>query len=253
LTTRLESNLRALTARIEQACKACEPCEKGGRAPKEIELVCVTKSVEPSTALELSRLGVLDLGENRLQELVRKADFFQERGAQARWHFIGHLQRNKVRRAVGLAAVFHSIDSLRLLDTLQRACAEEQRTALIYLEVELTGGVTRSGFRADEIPAALRRVGELDRLRCAGLMTLGPAPSADASASARASRAVFARLRELRDALGGEGFEGPRAKLSMGMTSDLEAAIAEGSDVVRVGSALFEGVQPGGDPVGAEA
>jgi len=247
LTTRLESNLRALTARIERACG------DAGRAPEEIELVCVTKSVEPSTALELWRLGQLDLGENRLQELVRKTDTFQEHGARVRWHFIGHLQRNKVRRAVGLATVFHSIDSLRLLDTLQKACAEQQRTALVYLEVELTGGATRSGFSAEQLPAALQRVRELERLRCAGLMTLGPAPSEDAEASARASRAVFARLRELRETLGCEGFVDGRPKLSMGMTSDLEAAVAEGSDVVRVGSALFEGVQPGGDRVGAEA
>jgi len=247
LTTRLESNLRALSARIERAC------EKAGRAPEEIELVCVTKSVEPSTALELSRLGQLDLGENRLQELVRKTDFFQAHGARVRWHFIGHLQRNKVRRAVGLAAVFHSIDSLRLLDALQAVCAEEQRTVEVLLEVELTGGAARTGFGPGELPAALRRVRELDRLRCVGLMTLGPAPSADVAGSARASRAVFARLRELRDDLTGEGFAGARAKLSMGMTSDLEAAIAEGSDVVRVGSALFEGVQPGGGRVEAKA
>ena len=248
MTTRLESNLRALTARIERAC------EIAGRAPEEIELVCVTKSVEPSTALELARLGQLELGENRLQDLVRKSDFFQEHGAQVRWHFIGHLQRNKVRRAVGLASVFHSIDSLRLIDALQRVCAEERRAIDVFLEVELTGGATRSGFSPDELPAALRRVREHDRLRCVGLMTLGPAPTSDdASGSERVSRAVFARLRELRDAIGGEAFAGGRAKLSMGMTSDLEAAIAEGSDLIRVGSALFEGVQSNGDRVGAEA
>ena len=247
MTTRLESNLRALTARIERAC------EIAGRAPEEIELVCVTKSVEPSTALELAQLGQLELGENRLQDLVRKTDFFQEHGAQVRWHFIGHLQRNKARRAVGLAAVFHSIDSLRLIDALQRVCAEQQRAVEVFLEVELTGGATRSGFSPDELRAALRHVREQERLRCVGLMTLGPAPTSDVQGSARASRAVFARLRELRDAMDGAAFAGGRAKLSMGMTSDLEAAIAEGSDVIRVGSALFEGVQRGGDRVGAEA
>jgi hypothetical protein len=240
----LETNLNALRARIEQALA------RARRPAGDVQLVAVTKSVAPGVALDLARLlarsGLaVELGESRVSELERKAAACAEARVPARWHLIGHLQRNKARRALQHAQVLHSVDSPRLLAALERIAAESGRRVAVYLEVELSGIAGRTGLGAGEVAAAVRHARELARVELVGLMTMGPPPEAGASAS----RAVFARLRELRDELARElpaAFGGRPARLSMGMTSDLEAAILEGSDCVRVGSALFEGVVPDG-------
>ena len=238
--TRLETNLDALCERVERAL------ERAQRPPGSLQLVAVTKSVGPAAALDLARLFAkrglaVELGENRVTELEQKAQQFQAEQVPARWHLIGHLQRNKARRALQHAAVLHSVDSPRLLDALQRVAEEADRRVEVYLEVELTGIAGRTGFAAGEAAAAVVHARQLERIELVGLMTMGPPPAADPAPT----RAAFARLRGLRDDLARElpsAFGGRPARLSMGMTSDFEAAILEGSDCVRIGSALFEGV-----------
>jgi len=238
LRARLETNLEAVRARIAKAC------DLAGRAPDEVHLLAVTKSAGAEPAAGLSALGQSDLGEARVQDLERKAEWFERHGARARWHLIGHLQRNKVRKAVRHADVIHSVDSLRLLEALERVAGEEGRSPRVYFEVKLAGGETRTAMPPERLDESLRRAASLEHVIPVGLMTMAPMPDAE-DTEQLAARTVFRRLRELRDGLAPEltaAFEGGRVELSMGMSADLEAAVLEGADVVRVGTALFEGL-----------
>jgi len=235
----LEANLARVRARIAAA----------ERAHAHARLIAVTKSVDLETTLALARLGVRELGENRTDRLERKALALaalpQSERPDVRWHMIGHLQRNKAQVAVEHAGAIHSIDSPRLLASLARLSSELERDLDGYLEVELTGIATRSGFAPDALGAVLDAPLVLGRLRLRGLMTMA-APDANARAGELATqgsaRRTFAALRELAHSLPRERFAEGRVELSMGMSDDLEAALAEGADVVRVGSALFEGL-----------
>jgi pyridoxal phosphate enzyme (YggS family) len=241
LATALETRLEALLARIARACR------HAGRGPDCVRLVAVTKGAGPEEAAELVGLGQLDLGESRVQALEEKAAWLAARGLHPRWHLLGHLQRNKARRAVVLAEEIHSVDSLRLLETLERVAEEEGRRPRIYLELNLTGAAVRTGLPLGDLAAAIDAARELPHLELAGLMTMAPEPDAGA-APADGARAVFRRLRELRDALEPQraaAFAQGRAQLSMGMSADFEQAIAEGADLVRVGSALVGRVGAG--------
>jgi PLP dependent protein len=235
----LRSNLERVRRRIASACAAA------GRAAGEVRLVAVTKSVGEALAVELAELGQVDLGESRVQELERKAPALAEAGHAVRWHLIGHLQRNKVRKALAHASEIHSIDSLRLLETLSRAAEEVGSEVDVYLEVKLVDLAERSGFAPADIPEAVERAAALPRLRLKGLMAIAaedPRARPGDLASQDVARRGFAQVRELASRLPRQPFASGRPRLSMGMTSDLEAAIHEGSDVVRVGSALFTGL-----------
>lgn len=238
----LGANLARVRARIDGAARAA------GRDPAAVHLLGVTKSVDAATAADLVRLGVRDLGENRVDRLeAMRADLAAELGAAQtpRWHMIGHLQRNKARRAASCADVVQSVDSEKLLATLERLAAELERTLEVFLEIDLTGIETRSGFSRGAVRALLDSPTELGRLRLRGLMTMAaPDPNTEAGelATQAAARRTFAELRELAESLPRERFVGGRVELSMGMSDDLDAAVAEGADLVRVGSALFEGL-----------
>ena len=220
----------AVRSRIAQACKAA------GRAPRSVTLVAVTKGADASAAAELCALGQLDLGESRVQELVPKSATLAGRGFTPRWHLLGHLQRNKARRAVELACQIHSVDSLRLLQTLSQLACELERTVAIYLEAELTGLPGRTGFPEDALPPAVAAAASAPGVELLGLMTIAPPPGVPREEI----RGTFRRLDRLRARLPEGAFVGGRARLSMGMSSDFEDAIAEGADVVRIGSALLE-------------
>jgi pyridoxal phosphate enzyme (YggS family) len=202
-----------------------------------VALVAVTKSVPPARAAELLALGQRDLGENRADELERKAAWFAERGLQARWHFLGHLQRNKVRRVATIADVLHSLDSLELARLLDAAAAEHGRTIEVYVQLKLWPEESKTGLEAAELPRLLDELARLPRLRFAGLMAMGPLLP-DREARAQAAREVFRALAREARAIG------PHCRTSMGMSEDFELAIAEGADLVRVGSALFEELDP---------
>ncbi|TDJ72345.1 MAG: YggS family pyridoxal phosphate-dependent enzyme [Planctomycetota bacterium] len=239
----LEENLRGLRQRLERAASAV------GRRPDEIRILAVTKSVEPDVAADMARLGLRDLGENRAPELERKARALSaiegsgaERVPEIRWHFIGHLQRNKARRVARIAAVIHSVDSLALLETLERIASEEDLQLSIYLQVDATGEARKTGFAPDAVRAAVLRAKACAHLELLGLMAMGPlAGQAD-----RTTRAVFAEVAALartleRDPALIDVFADGRCRLSMGMSGDLEEAVRAGTDLVRVGGALFRG------------
>jgi pyridoxal phosphate enzyme (YggS family) len=232
-------NLERVRARIAAAALAA------GRPADAVRLVAVTKSVDAATTAELARLGALDLGENRVDRLDAKHAALASEGLAVRWHMIGRLQRNKARRAAACAYAVHSVDTDRLLAALVRLAGELERPLDVYLELELTAIATRSGFTPDAVRALLDAPFDLGRLSLRGLMTMA-APDERARAGDLASqdcaRRTFARLRELAAQLPVERFAERRIELSMGMSDDLEAAVAEGASLVRVGSALFEGL-----------
>ncbi|MEX1024365.1 MAG: YggS family pyridoxal phosphate-dependent enzyme [Planctomycetota bacterium] len=231
---RLAANLERVRQRIGSAARAA------GRAPDSVALVAVTKAVEPPLARALVELGQRDLGENRDNALATKVRALEE--LPVRWHFIGHLQRNKVKRVVPRIAVLHSLDSLRLVEALAAVGPPPGFEA--FLEVQWTDDPVKTGLAPEEVASVLeaaRRHG----LSIRGLMSMGV--HADAERTAR----IFSSTRELARDLEGR-FEAP-PQLSMGMSADLELAIEAGAHVVRVGSDLFDGVDTRVDGAGESA
>jgi pyridoxal phosphate enzyme (YggS family) len=229
---RLAENLARVRERIAAACF------KSGRPAGAVRLVGVTKYVDTGLAGLLLEAGLADLGESRPQELWSKAAALNE--LSPRWHLIGHLQRNKVRRTLPLRPVIHSADSVRLLEEISRE-ADRQHAVAVLLEVNISGEAAKHGFHPDEIAQHLAQIAELPNVHVLGLMTM-----ASREGDLKQARREFAALRELRDRLAANC---PPAillnELSMGMSGDYEVAIEEGATIVRVGSALFEGVVSG--------
>ncbi len=230
-----------MIARVAAAARA------SGRRPEEIRVVAVTKTVDPEDAAALARLGTSDLGESRVDELERKREWFAEHGLTARWHFVGHLQRNKARRVVRIADQVHSVDSIALLDALERLAEEEGRAPGIFLQVKLSDEPTKTGVSREGFSALFARA-ERSALPLLGLMTL--APPLSRATSAHAVRSVFRALADLARSLPPQAFEEERPLLSMGMSADFEHALAEGADVLRIGNAFFEGIPGTRAPAG---
>jgi PLP dependent protein len=225
--SRLTDNLARIRRRIADAA------ERSGRTAESVTLVAVTKSVGVEQTRELALAGCLDLGEGRPQELWSKASAIAD--VPIRWHLIGHLQRNKVERTLPLVSMIHSVDSLRLLRTINAAAEALDRTVPVLLEVNISGDTAKHGFAPAEMPERIVETSACRRVEVRGLMAM-----AGLDGDADRARNDFRNLRELRDRLrdlpGGEGL----SELSMGMSGDFEAAVEEGATIVRVGSALFD-------------
>jgi pyridoxal phosphate enzyme (YggS family) len=228
---RIASNVADIRERIADAA------QRSGRAATDVTLVAVTKYVGPSETQMLLAAGCRDLGESRPQSLWGKADAIED--SEVRWHMIGHLQRNKVRRTIPLVCLTHSGDSVRLISEIDRLAEAGGGPAKILLEVNVSGDEAKHGFSADELEAALPQLGRLPNVTIQGLMAM-----ARLDGDLSAARRDFTALRELRDHLMTNcPPEICLDALSMGMSRDYEVAIEEGATIVRIGSALFEGVQ----------
>lgn len=240
----LESNLARVRLAIADAARSA------GRRPLDVELVAVTKTVGVDSALELLGLGQRDLGEGRVDELERKVhgvgELWRKEGPLGmnrpgpRWHFVGHVQGNKARRIVELADVIHSVDSLRLLETLDRIAEDVGRSIQVYLQVKLHSEDTKTGFDPAQVGAALAVAQASRRLSPVGLMTMAPLVEDDEVERVRLAEHVFVKLAELARELGPR--PGLELGLSMGMSEDFPIAVRAGSTCVRVGSALFSGI-----------
>ena len=217
---------------------------KAGRRPEDVELVAVSKTHPPEAVHEALDAGQFLFGESRVQEARAKIPLLPGR---ARWHFIGHLQRNKIRHALGLGfELLHGIDSLETARDVDRVAAEAGARPAVLLEVNVAGESSKFGFSPAKLRAQLEELLALERLEIEGLMTIAPfAPEAEAS------RPYFVALRNLRDQVQ-EEFRVPLPRLSMGMSGDYGVAIEEGATLVRVGTAIF-GARSGKawKPVGA--
>ncbi|MGI8916966.1 MAG: YggS family pyridoxal phosphate-dependent enzyme [Pyrinomonadaceae bacterium] len=224
LQTRIDEVRRKITA----------AAEKSDRDPETITLVAVSKTHTEDMVRQAINFGLIEFGENRVQEAEDKIVAIGR--AAARWHLIGHLQANKVRRALKLFDVIHSLDSISLAQRLERACIESGREELeVLIQVDLAGETTKSGIAATELPELAKLVNECSRLKLMGLMLLPPYFD-----NPQSVRPFFDRLRDLRDELQAEGlFAGNSGELSMGMTHDFEVAIEAGATMLRVGTAIF--------------
>ena len=225
----LGDRLKSAEDRIRAACY------RAGRKREEVTLIAVTKSVSPEVAGLLLELGHVNFGENRPQELWRKSAALP---ATIHWHLIGHLQRNKIERTAPLVRLIHSVDSERLLAALEAEATKRQASIEVLLEVNASGEASKHGFAPGEVQALSSTINGLKSVQVRGLMTM-----AAYEEDPERTRPTFAALRALRDRLRHEWGSVVRLDhLSMGMSNDFEVAIEEGATLVRVGTALFEGL-----------
>jgi PLP dependent protein len=210
-----------------QVADAADHC---GRHPDDVTIVAVTKTVGVPEVRAALAAGILDFGENRVQEFLGKYGLFPE----ARWHFIGTLQTNKVKDVVGRAHLIHSVDSLRLLSHIDRRATEQGVIQPVLLQVNISGEGSKHGFVVADLDDALDEASRMDSIEVRGLMTMAPL------ARAEDVRWVFRELREVRDALRATLRDRVELEeLSMGMSGDFRVAVEEGATIVRIGSALF--------------
>ncbi|MGD0843323.1 MAG: YggS family pyridoxal phosphate-dependent enzyme [Geobacteraceae bacterium] len=222
----IADNLRVIHARIERA--AC----KAGRDPAEVRLVAVSKTRPAAVIDEAARSGQRLFGENYVQELVAKAGEVTE---PSEWHFIGHLQSNKVRQIAGLVTMIHSLDRLSLAQEIDRQWGKLGRLCDLLIAVNIACEGTKCGTTATAVFDLVRQVSLLPHVRVRGLMTMPPFFD-----DPEGARPYFRELRRIAEEIAAENF--PRVEmteLSMGMSGDFEVAIAEGATLVRVGSAIF--------------
>ena len=217
-------NLERVRAQIAQAAA------KSGRSIEDVDLVAISKTHDGEKVREAFEAGQTLFGESRVQEARVK---IPDLPSSAHWHFVGHLQKNKIRHALPLFELIHSIDSLALAEDMNRIAEEEGLHPRVLLEVNVAGEGSKFGFQPDKLRAEMESLLALPRLSILGLMCIPPI-----SDEAEASRKYFVALRELRDQLQSE-FHVDLAQLSMGMTQDYAVAVEEGATLVRVGTAIF--------------
>ncbi len=206
---------------------------RAGRDPKEIMLVAASKTNGADRVREAIAAGVDACGENRVQEMLEKAALGAYEGAPL--HFIGHLQRNKVKSVVGLVSLIHSVDSVELLRQIDRVAAQKGLVQDLLLEINIGAEPSKSGFAPEELPSALAAAGELPNIRVRGLMAVPPI-----CASGKENRQYFERIKQLFVDNCAKKYDNVRMDfMSMGMSGDYETAVECGAHIVRVGTAIF--------------
>jgi pyridoxal phosphate enzyme (YggS family) len=229
---RIQENLEKVRTRIAEAA------QRSGRPAESVRLVAVTKRSPIEWIRPLVAGGARDLGENYPQELWKKAEALADLAASVRWHLIGHLQSNKVKKTLPLVRMIHSVDSLRLLQALNESATVLSDPPGVCLQVNTSGEESKHGWTTDDLLDDVEEIAVCRAIPVVGLMTM-----AALGTTPETARGSFIQLRELRDALRRRtGL--PLNELSMGMSNDFEVAIEEGATLVRVGSALFEEVGP---------
>ncbi len=212
-------NISEVYKRISHAAK------RSGRSPQEVRLVAVSKTVSAGAVREAYEAGQRIFGESKVQEAIKKAEELGELNIQ--WHMVGRLQRNKARHAVGLFALIHSVDSIALLEEIDKQAAKKDIVQGVLLQVKLAQEESKSGADERALDGLVKKAGDLSSIKVEGLMTVPPFFDAPERV-----RPFFKRLRELNKAYG-------FPELSMGMTGDFEVAVEEGATLVRVGTAIF--------------
>lgn len=209
-----------------------EVCKKVGRDPEEITIVAVTKTIPVEKIKEAVSAGIYDIGENRVQELLDKKRFLEK----VKWHFVGHLQTNKVKYIVDFVHLIHSVDSIKLALEIEKRAQKINRIVDILIEVNTSGEETKYGVKPEEAVELVKQISErCNFIRIKGLMTVAaymPNPED--------VRPMFKLLRQLRDEIGRFNFRNVEMKhLSMGMSNDYLIAIEEGATIIRIGTAIF--------------
>ena len=207
-------------------------CEEVGRDPKEVTLIAVSKT-KPYTAIEEALpSGVLDYGENKVQELTEKYEILPK---DIRWHMIGHLQRNKVKYLVGKVELIHSVDSLRLANQIETEFAKKNEIANILIEVNMANEESKFGITSETTEQLVREISKLEHVRIKGLMTIAPYTD-----NHETNREYFRNMKKLSVDITEKNIDNVSMNvLSMGMTGDYQVAIEEGATMVRVGTGIF--------------
>jgi hypothetical protein len=223
----IKDRLGSVKDRIKKAAMDC------GRNPDSVRLITVSKTVSPAIVQEAIEAGATILGENYVQEARDKISTLSN--FETRWHFIGHLQSNKAKYAVKLFDLIHSVDSFKLARELNKQAQKSGKVQQILIQVNISREETKSGISVNETADLITEISRFENLAIKGLMTMPPFFNQPDRA-----RPFFAALRNLRDQIGDKAIPGVSLdELSMGMTGDFEAAIAEGATMVRVGTAIF--------------
>jgi pyridoxal phosphate enzyme (YggS family) len=223
----ISTNITAIRERIAEAARAA------GRDPSDVRLLAVSKTFSADHVRAAYAAGQRDFGENKVQEALQKIE--ATAGLPIRWHLIGHLQSNKAKKAGGVFAAIHSVDSVDLVNRLDAAASEAGTRPELYVQVDLAGETTKFGAPEADVPAIVRAAVECRAAVLRGLMLLPPWFDDPEQA-----RPYFRRLRLLRDRLIEDGIDGAHlGDLSMGMSHDFDVAIQEGATLVRVGTAIF--------------
>ena len=215
---------------VEERIRAA--CERAGRNRSEVTLIAVSKTKPVETLREAYGLGVRVFGEKKVQELVDKYGALPE---DIHWHMIGHLQRNKVKYIIDKAELIHSVDSLRLAETIEKEAEKHNITANILIEVNVAREESKFGVMPEELDEIVEKIAGFNHLNVRGLMTIAPYVE-----NPEENRAVFARLRKLSVDIASKNVDNMNMSiLSMGMTNDYEVAVEEGATMVRVGTGIF--------------
>lgn len=222
----VQENLRKVQLNIEAACR------RSGRNPEEVTLVAVSKTKPISMIQEAIEVGKREFGENKAQEMKEKYEMLPK---DLNWHFIGHLQTNKVKYVVGRAALIHSVDSLHLAEAIDRESEKKKLVSDVLVEVNVAQETSKYGIRLEETEALIRQLSCLPHIQVRGLMTIAPFVE-----DPEQNRGIFCQLKKLSVDIAGKNIDNiDMSVLSMGMTGDYEVAVEEGATHVRVGTGIF--------------
>lgn len=222
----LKDNYDAVAKKVKDAC------ERAGRSADEVTIIAVSKTKPLSDIVELQQYGVMDFGENKVQELCAK---YEEIEKPVRWHLIGHLQTNKVKYIVDKVELIHSVDSLKLAKQISKEALKKKVTVPILIQVNVAQEETKFGLETEEVMALISEAAKLPNIKIKGLMTI--APFVD---DPEDNRQYFRMLKQLFVDIGAKNFDNvDMTILSMGMTNDYEVAVEEGATMVRVGTGIF--------------
>lgn len=222
----LKKNIEAVLSKVKYAATV------SNRESKDIGLIAVTKTVDVDTIKEAIDYGILHIGENKVQELVKKYD---QIGKAVKWHLIGHLQRNKVRHIIDKVDLIHSLDSYRLAKEIDKRAKNIDRIVECLLQVNVSGEKTKYGVSPDEVDHILREISPLHNVQVVGLMTMAPHVE-----DKEKTRQYFRALKNIFDQVAEKDLPNVKMKyLSMGMSNDFEIAVEEGANFIRVGTSIF--------------
>lgn len=222
----ITENLEQVRKNIQDACRSV------GRDPEEVTLIAVSKTKPVELLQEAYQAGARDFGENKVQEIMDK---YPQLPSDIRWHMIGHLQRNKVKYIVDKAAMIHSVDSLRLAQTIEQEAAKHDVQVPILLEVNVAEEDSKFGLKMDEVLPLIEAIAEFLHIRVCGLMTIAPYVE-----NAEENRMFFRQLKKLSVDIAAKNINNvSMSVLSMGMTGDYQVAVQEGATMVRVGTGIF--------------
>ena len=217
-------------AMVEDRVKAA--CDRAGRSYGSVTLVAVSKTKPVRLVEQAYEYGIRQFGENKAQEMKEKYDMLPK---NINWHFIGHLQTNKIKYVLGRAALIHSVDSMHLAEAIEAECVKKKLDADILVEVNVAQEATKSGIKTEETESLVRDIAKLPHVHVKGLMTIAPFVE-----NAGNNRMIFRTLKELSVDIAGKNIDNVSMNiLSMGMTNDFETAIEEGATHIRVGTAIF--------------